>query len=61
MGATLDGLIPDTLYHYQVVAINFNGSSTSSDRTFETGGTPRIIVENAGGITENSAQISALW
>jgi phosphodiesterase/alkaline phosphatase D-like protein len=55
----LEGLTPDTLYHYQVVAINFNGSSTSVDRTFETGGTPRISDENATGVTDTTAQISA--
>ncbi len=55
----LAGLLPDTTYHYKVVAINFNGSATSSDLTFATGGPPRVSGEGASGVTETSATVSA--
>lgn len=59
VSARLENLAPDTTYHYQVVAINFNGSTTTSDRTFETGGIPRVSQESATGITDTTAQITA--
>lgn len=32
----LDGLLPDKTYHYRVVAVNSQGTATSSDHTFTT-------------------------
>ena len=34
--ATLQGLTPDTTYHYRVVATNSAGTVTSADATFQT-------------------------
>ena len=56
----LSGLSPGTTYHYKVVAINFNGSATSSDLTFGTGGVPRVGSESSSDVTETSAKVSAL-
>lgn len=36
MSASLDGLLPGTLYHFRVVATNALGSATSMDGTFTT-------------------------
>jgi phosphodiesterase/alkaline phosphatase D-like protein len=60
VSAKLSGLAPDTTYHYKVVAINFNGSATSPDLTFTTGGPPRVSAESASGSTETSVRLSAL-
>lgn len=60
VSAKLSGLAPDTTYHYKVVAINFNGSATSPDLTFATGGPPRVSAESASSITETTARLSAL-
>ena len=60
VSAELSGLSPDTTYHYKVVAINFNGSATSSDLTFTTGGAPRVSGESSSNVTETSARVSAL-
>lgn len=37
---TAGGLIPGTTYHYRLVAINHDGTSVGSDRTFTTAGHP---------------------
>jgi hypothetical protein len=37
---TIGGLIPGTLYHYHLVAINKNGATLGADRTFRTTGHP---------------------
>ncbi len=49
--SNLQELTPDTVYHYKVIAVNFNGASTSSYMTFTTGRTPRISSESATAIT----------
>ncbi|MGH8103737.1 MAG: InlB B-repeat-containing protein, partial [bacterium] len=38
--AGLSGLLPNTTYHYRVVATNSNGTSTGQDRTFTTPSAP---------------------
>lgn len=38
--AVLAGLAPATTYHYQLVATNSDGTSTTGDATFTTAGTP---------------------
>src|SRR5262249_36161165 len=60
VGAMLSGLSPDTTYHYKVVAINFNGSATSPDLTFTTGGTPHVSGESISSVTETTAALSAV-
>jgi Fibronectin type III domain len=56
----LEGLAPETTYHYQVVALNFGGSSHSSDQTFTTAGRPIVTGQVASALTETSASVSAL-
>ena len=41
VSAKLTGLLPNTLYHYRVVATTAAGSAVSADRTFRTAG-PKI-------------------
>jgi phosphodiesterase/alkaline phosphatase D-like protein len=60
VSAKLSALSPDTTYHYKVVAINFNGSATSPDLTFTTGGTPHVSGESASNVTETTARLSAV-
>jgi hypothetical protein len=40
--ATLDGLTPDTTYHFRIVATNSEGTSYGADRTFSTGQEPLV-------------------
>ena len=41
---TLAGLLPNTVYHYRVVAINSDGTSQGLDRTFTTGNAPPVLL-----------------
>ncbi|HMJ02878.1 MAG TPA: FG-GAP-like repeat-containing protein, partial [Conexibacter sp.] len=40
VSAQLDGLAPETGYHYRIVASNGHGTTYGSDRTFKTAATP---------------------
>jgi hypothetical protein len=59
VSAVLEGLKPESTYHYKVYAINFGGSTTTSDLTFTTAGQPRVDGESASAVTETSATVSA--
>lgn len=54
----LSGLSQKTTYHYRVISGNSNGTSTSGDYTFMTGGPPSISSPQATNITSTSATIS---
>jgi hypothetical protein len=43
--ATLEGLTPESTYHYRIIATNANGTSYGPDETFETGGPPAPNVQ----------------
>jgi hypothetical protein len=40
VAATAGGLLPGTVYHYRLVALNKSGGATGADRTFKTHGNP---------------------
>jgi hypothetical protein len=61
--ATLTGLIPDTAYHYRIVASNDNGGTPQvvygQDEEFETPATPPLAITGAASdITSSSATIA---
>jgi phosphodiesterase/alkaline phosphatase D-like protein len=43
----LGSLVPNTTYHYRVVAQNANGTATGSDMTFTTGGAAPSVTTNS--------------
>jgi hypothetical protein len=53
-------LLPDTTYHYRLVALNVAGRVVGADHTFTTGpATPPVAVTGASsGVAENTATIS---
>jgi NHL repeat len=57
--AQLAGLVPNTSYHYRVVAKNGYGVTYGEDRAFTTSGPPRITIEPASGITQHEATLHA--
>jgi hypothetical protein len=54
----LEGLSPDTTYHYRLVAANENGPSRGEDQTFTTKG-PGIIEASSTEVTSTSATLNA--
>jgi hypothetical protein len=64
VSATLTGLLPNTLYHYQLVASNAGGTDNGADETFTTGslpgnGSPGVLNEPANGATCNAVTLNA--
>jgi hypothetical protein len=59
VSAGADELIPGTLYHYRVVAINFSGTAYGPDMTFFTPTPPGIESISSSGITETGARLLA--
>jgi NHL repeat len=57
--AQLAGLVPNTTYHYRVVAKNVYGSTYGEDRVFTTSGPPRVTIEPVSGITQHEATLHA--
>ncbi len=59
MTATLEGLSPDTHYHYRVVASNCGGCEegtvAGADQTFTTAPMPTVLTEAASGVTKTEA------
>jgi phosphodiesterase/alkaline phosphatase D-like protein len=55
----LSGLVPNTLYHYRLVAENSFGSTYGADRRFTTSGPPRIESEPTSGIGHEEATVHA--
>jgi hypothetical protein len=54
------GLLPDTVYHYELVAKNAAGTVTGQDETFTTGaGTPPIVTTGgSSSVTDSTATLS---
>jgi VCBS repeat protein len=48
VSGVLDGLAPETEYHYRVVASNGNGTTYGRDRTLRTGATPPPAPQGGG-------------
>ena len=61
VSTTAAGLIPGTVYHYQLVAANGSGSAAGADRTFKTAGNPPPGVSTgpATQVGRNSATLTA--
>ena len=57
--AVLEGLSPNTTYHYRILAENSFGTSYGEDRSFTTPGAPRIESEPASGVGHEEATIHA--
>ena len=56
----LDELLPDTTYHYRLVASNIAGTTVGSDHTFRTGAAspPAAITGASSGVTQNGATVA---
>jgi hypothetical protein len=57
--ADLEGLSPNTLYHYRLVAENEYGITRGQDQTFTTSGPPRICNEPITAIGQEEATVNA--
>jgi len=55
----LSGLMPNTVYHYRLVAENELGVTRGEDRSIKTSGPPRINAEAASGLGHNEATLNA--
>ena len=55
----LEGLTPNTSYHYRLVAENEYGTTFGEDEEFATSGPPRLTLEAATGIGHETATIKA--
>jgi phosphodiesterase/alkaline phosphatase D-like protein len=59
--ATLSELLPNTIYHYRVVATNANGTSNGADMTFTTLPPPPLVLTAAAtAVTTSSATLNGL-
>lgn len=54
------GLLPETVYHYRLVAVNVAGITYGADHTFTTGqpATPEAITGGAENVAQNTATIT---
>jgi hypothetical protein len=57
--ASLTGLVPNTTYHYRVVAQNSYGVTYGQDMVFTTPGPPRITVEPVSPVSQSGATLHA--
>jgi hypothetical protein len=59
---SIEGLKPETTYHYEVIAVNQAGSAISSDATFTTAGStpPSVETGASGDVTQNAATIGGV-
>lgn len=58
VNADVNGLAPDTTYHFRLVAANANGSSEGEDEMFITRGPPAVDSQSATAVT-TSAMVTA--
>ncbi len=58
--ADLEGLSFETTYHYRLTATNADDTINGQDRTFRTPGAPTVESEQASGITDTEAKLSAV-
>jgi hypothetical protein len=56
---TVTNLLPGTLYHYRVSAINFSGIIYGPDQVFFTPGPPRIDSISASSVGQTTAHVTA--
>jgi hypothetical protein len=61
VSAPITGLIPNTTYHFRIVARNPNGTSPGSDQTFETplNPPPTVATGEATAVRQTSATLNA--
>jgi hypothetical protein len=57
--ASMTGLVPNTTYHYRLVAQNSYGVTYGQDLVFTTPGPPRITVEPVSAVSQASATLHA--
>jgi hypothetical protein len=58
--AKLNGLTPNTSYHFRFVAANLSGPESGADMSLETLGPPRVSAESVSEITPSTALIGGL-
>ena len=56
---SIGGLVPNTTYHYRVVAVNFAGVAYGPDQTFSTAGVPTIGGESVSDVAQRTATFNA--
>jgi phosphodiesterase/alkaline phosphatase D-like protein len=54
----LTGLIPNTTYHYRVIADNINGTGTGADMTFTTNSLPIVTTNTAAPVGTTTATLN---
>jgi hypothetical protein len=56
----LGELLPETTYHYRLVAINIAGTAVGADHTFTTGAStlPTAVTGGSSGVAENTATVA---
>jgi hypothetical protein len=59
VSAAVGGLTAHTTYHFRISATNAGGTSTGSDRTFNTTLPPTVATEAASAVTQTSATVNA--
>ena len=60
MSTEIAGLLPDTTYHFRVIAVNFSGAADGPDQTFTTLGVPIVGDASSSNITSTSAVLSSI-
>jgi len=58
VSANLTGLVPNTTYHYRVIANNVNGTGTGADMTFTTNSLPIVTTDTAAPVGSTSATLN---
>lgn len=60
ISADIQSLLPGTVYHYRVKAVNSLGTTYSEDKTFRTLGNPPVVTLSASSnLTTSTARVSA--
>jgi hypothetical protein len=60
VAGSLEGLHPNTTYHYRLAAVNANGTSYGEDQTFQTmTAPPSLDSQSASVVTQTSATLNA--
>jgi hypothetical protein len=56
----IGSLLPRTVYHFRVVAINYTGTQFGPDRIFATPGAPTVDLATVRGVTDSAAHLVGL-
>jgi hypothetical protein len=56
---SVTGLLPGTLYHYRIAAINFTGTVYGPDQVFFTPGPPRVDSISSSSVGQTTAHVTA--